>query len=66
MSAYAVAKRTPKAHRDGFCERAYRRVGPTRNVLVYHLSMRVGAKTRVFWERPQNEPCAPDIPAYAR
>ena len=66
MSACAVAKRTQKALRNGSCEPVYRPLGPTCSVFIFHLSMRVDSKTRVFWGRPENEPFAPDVPVYAR
>jgi len=40
-------------------------VGPTRSEFVIHLLTRVDAKTRVFWGRPQNEPCAPYVPVHS-
>ena len=64
MSAYAVAKQTQRTLSYGFCEHVYWPVGPMHSVFVIHLSTSVDAKTRVFWERPQNEPCAPDLPVH--
>jgi hypothetical protein len=66
MSAYAVAKQTQRALNYGFCEHVYRPVRPTCSVFMIHLLMRVDAKTRVFWERPQNELCAPAFPVHTR
>jgi hypothetical protein len=66
MSAYAVAKQTQRALSYEFCEHVYWPVRPMRNVFVIHLLMRIDAETRVFWGRPQNEPCVPDLPVHTR
>jgi hypothetical protein len=66
MLGCAVAKWTRKALSWGFCEGAYRPVGPKRRVFVIQLSPGVVVKILVLRKRPQAESGGSDFPVRTR